>query len=73
MPAPRDAGRSRNDLVVTDLRLWVRDAAGTLADRARALAAAREPVPIPRLSLLSTPEKVADHPRGWVLGMGVVH
>ena len=33
------AGRSRNDLVATDLRLWTAEAAGELADRARALAA----------------------------------
>jgi argininosuccinate lyase len=32
------AGRSRNDLVVTDLRLWVRDAANELAMLARRLA-----------------------------------
>src|SRR5207253_3193490 len=32
------AGRSRNDLVVTDLRLWVKDAAGDLARRTGALA-----------------------------------
>jgi argininosuccinate lyase len=34
------AGRSRNDLVVTGLRLWTRDAAQRLADHTRALAAA---------------------------------
>ena len=33
------AGRSRNDLVVTDLRLWVKEAAAGLARRARELAA----------------------------------
>jgi argininosuccinate lyase len=32
------AGRSRNDLVATDLRLWVKHAARDLAGRARALA-----------------------------------
>jgi len=34
------AGRSRNDLVVTDLRLWVKEAATGLARRARDLAGA---------------------------------
>jgi argininosuccinate lyase len=34
------AGRSRNDLVATDLRLWVKHAALDLAGRVRALAAA---------------------------------
>ncbi len=34
------AGRSRNDLVVTDLRLWVEDAARGMADRTRGLAEA---------------------------------
>ncbi|HEX6262307.1 MAG TPA: argininosuccinate synthase [Actinomycetota bacterium] len=34
------AGRSRNDLVVTDLRLWVGQAATGLAERARGLARA---------------------------------
>ena len=34
------AARSRNDLVVTDLRLWTKDAAIELAGRARSLAAA---------------------------------
>jgi len=34
------AGRSRNDLVATDLRLWVKDAARALAGRARSLASA---------------------------------
>src|SRR5204862_5659285 len=33
------AGRSRNDLVVTDLRLWVKQAATDLAGRSRDLAA----------------------------------
>jgi argininosuccinate lyase len=33
------AARSRNDLVVTDVRLWVKDAAAALAARARKLAA----------------------------------
>ncbi len=32
------AGRSRNDLVAADLRLWVKDAAADLAERVRALA-----------------------------------
>ncbi|HEX9892109.1 MAG TPA: argininosuccinate lyase [Actinomycetota bacterium] len=32
------AGRSRNDLVATDLRLWVKDAAAALAGKARAMA-----------------------------------
>jgi argininosuccinate lyase/argininosuccinate synthase len=31
------AGRSRNDLAVTDLRLWTKDATSTLADLTRAL------------------------------------
>lgn len=31
------AGRSRNDLVATDLRLWCKDAASNLADEVRAL------------------------------------
>ena len=34
------AGRSRNDLVVTDLRLWAKDAADELASKATALAEA---------------------------------
>jgi len=34
------AGRSRNDLVVTDLRLWVKEGAAGLARRARELAGA---------------------------------
>jgi argininosuccinate lyase/argininosuccinate synthase len=34
------AGRSRNDLVVTDLRLWTKDAAAILADHAARLAGA---------------------------------
>jgi len=34
------AGRSRNDLVATDLRLWIKDAAVELAGKVRALAGA---------------------------------
>src|SRR5204862_4505834 len=34
------AGRSRNDLVATDLRLWLKDAARALARQARSLASA---------------------------------
>ena len=34
------AGRSRNDLVATDLRLWIKGAADGLADKVRGLAAA---------------------------------
>jgi argininosuccinate lyase/argininosuccinate synthase len=33
------AGRSRNDLAVTDLRMWTKDASATLADLTRALIA----------------------------------